>query len=242
MAQKSTRTTVPTVSAGGRSVGLQVGVAAVLVVVVVVAVIAVLQARDGADAPATAPAAATEQGGFVVGDPDAPVTVEVVEDFQCPACQQFEGLNADLLAQYAASGDVAVEYRGIAFLDRASSTAYSTRALNASACVMGEGEETWTAFHDALFAVQPPEGGAGLPDDVLVDLAVEAGADEDAVAGCIADGTYEAWAEDVTEAAFDGGVEGTPTVLVDGEPVASLEPAALQSAIDAAVAAARDGS
>jgi len=235
---RKTRTPDPP-TAPTRSVGLQLGVAAVLVVVVVVAVIAVLQARDDAADAAAAPPAATERGGFVVGAPDAPVTVEVVEDFQCPACRQFEAANAELLADYAASGDVAVEYRGIAFLDRASTTAYSTRALNASACVMAEGVETWAAFHDALFTVQPPEGGAGLPDATLVDLAVQAGAEEDAVAQCVADRTWEAWTEDVTEAAFEGGVEGTPTVLVDGEPVERLDPASLRAAVDAAVEAAR---
>ena len=29
--------------------------------------------------------------------------------------------------------------------------------------------------------------------------------------------TYDPWVADVTEKAFDSGVEGTPTILIDGE-------------------------
>lgn len=196
--------------------------------------------RGGSDAPLAVdgevPAATTNDGGFVVGNPDAAVTIEVVEDFQCPVCQQFEAAAGELLDSYAAGDDVKVEYRGIAFLDRASSTDYSSRALNASACVMDSGAEVWKEFHRQLYLQQPPEGGAGLSDDQLVSIATEAGADEAAVSSCVADQTYADWVGATTDRAGDDGVTGTPTLFVDGEKLAGFTPEELQAAVDKALA------
>lgn len=185
--------------------------------------------------PGLAPPAATADGSFVVGNPDAPVTVQVVEDFQCPACQAFEAAAGDVLDEYAAGDEVNIEYRGIAFLDRASTTNYSTRALNASACVMGEGEEVWKEFHRQMYLQQPAEGTAGLPDSDLVRIATEAGADEAAVSSCVEDSTYDDWAGSTTEQSADDGVDSTPTVFVDGEVVEVTSVESLTSAVDAAL-------
>lgn len=224
-----------------RSRLLQAGVAVALVVVVLLAAVAVLAARDEAGEPAGAPAGVDDRGAVVLGAEDAAVRVDVVEDFQCPACQAFEAAAGTLLDEAAASGDVQVAYHQIAFLDRASTTEYASRAANAAACTLdAAGAETWKELHDLLYAEQPPEGGAGLDDAQLVDLAVRAGAEEDAVASCVEDGTFRGWVEEQTTAAFEEGVagqpvSGTPTVVVDGETVEAT-PEALQAAIDAALA------
>lgn len=221
-----------------RTVLLQVGVAALVVVVVLAVTVAVLRAQDSAaQAPAAIPPQVDGSGALVLGDPDADVTVEVVEDFQCPACRAFEAAQGDLLRSYAegdaGDGRVNVAYRGIAFLDDASSTDYSTRALSASACVMAEGDGVWSRFHRSLFEQQPPEGGAGLSDEQLVDLAGAAGADEDVVRRCVAEGTYTDWAAATTARAGDDGVTGTPTVYVNGTELD--DPAGLADAVDAAL-------
>jgi protein-disulfide isomerase len=216
-----------------RTIAIQAGVAAAAVIAVLLVTVAYLSSTED-DAPSATPAAVNDRGAFVVGNPDAPVTVEVVEDFQCPACRAFEETASDLLASYAEGDDVNVAYRGIAFLDRASSTNYSSRALNTSACVMEEGEDVWTAFHQAMFEQQPPEGGEGLTDDALVDIAVDAGASEDVVRPCVEDQTYADWVESTTQQAGDDGVNGTPTVFVDGEKLDETTPEAIQAAVEEA--------
>lgn len=182
----------------------------------------------------TAPPQVTADGGFTIGDADAPVTVQVVEDFQCPVCKQFEATSGDVLNQYAAGSDVKVQYRGIAFLDRASTTDYSTRALNTSACVMGQGEDVWKEFHRQMYLQQPAEGSAGLPDSELISIAVTAGADESAVTSCVNDSTYKDWTKSTTDKAFDDGVTGTPTLFVNGTQVDGFTTEALQAAVAAA--------
>src|SRR5262249_28969188 len=110
-----------------------------------------------------------------------------------------------------------VEYHPIAFLDAASTTDYSSRALGAAACALDEaGIDAYLQMHELLFLHQPPEGSAGLSDGQLADLAEQAGADRGAVADCMGQGPFAGWAEAATEQASKDGVTGTPTILVDG--------------------------
>jgi protein-disulfide isomerase len=216
-----------------RTIAIQVGVVVVVVAAIIGGTVFALQSSD--DAPAAAPSGVTADGGYVVGDPDAAVTVEVVEDFQCPACKSFEEASGGVLDELAETDGVNVEYRGIAFLDRASTTDYSSRALNASACVIEAADtEVWREFHRQMFLQQPPEGGAGLPDSDLVRIAEDAGAED--VESCIRDMTFGDWVESTTDEAFDNGVSGTPTLFVNGEVVEDVSPAGIQAAVDEALA------
>lgn len=215
------------------------GIAAgVVLVVAVVVVIVVQMQRTSTSADAPVPAN-TVEGGLViaVGDPDAPVTVDIYEDFLCPACRQFEEQAGATLAELVADGSVLVRYRPIAILDRLSTDAYPTRSLNAAAAVVdAAGSDAFLAFHDALFAEQPAENGPGLTDERLVELAAEAGADGAAIAEAIAGLRFEDWTRTVTDAASRAGVAGTPTVLVDGQvlPPEQRSPEGLAAAVEAA--------
>lgn len=219
-----------------RTLIVQVSVVLAVIVVVVGGTLAVLSAQDGGSDNATAPANVTDDGSIVEGNPDAAVTLQVIEDFQCPACQAFEAAAGDLLDQYAKSGDVRVEYRGISFLADNSTTQYSSRALNASACVVAEDPDSWKAFHDAMFVNQPPEGGAGLSDDQILNIIEDAGVDRGAVESCVTDEQYAGWAESNTDAVLGADYfSGTPTLLLDGEPLKSNDPAKLKKAVDEAI-------
>ena len=59
-------------------------------------------------------------------------------------------------------------------------------------------------YHSLLFANQPAEGTAGPDDDQLIEWAVEAGADEDAVRQPIEDKVYEQWIENATDQMSQG--------------------------------------
>jgi protein-disulfide isomerase len=81
------------------------------------------------------------------------------------------------------------------------------------------GPQTAKKFHDLLYENQPEENSDGLSDEELIDLAVQAGAPREQVAGPIESGKFEQWVANATEAASQAGVTGTPTVMVDGEQV-----------------------
>ena len=202
-----------------RALVVAASVIGVLIVVIAIAV-GLQQGGNGEGQTSTPPDNAVDDYALAIGDNDAPVTVTVYEDMMCPYCGLFEEVSSERLKEYAESGDVEVRYHVVSFLDRASEDRYSTRAANALAVVLDTaGAEVAVEFHDALFANQPEEGGAGLSDEQMIDMAVEAGADEDAITGPIADLKFEPWVEDATEAWSKAGYTGTPTVTVNDEKV-----------------------
>ncbi|SNR40551.1 DsbA family protein [Blastococcus mobilis] len=215
------------------------GTVAVLAALVALIILGVRQDQWTADASAAAPANTTADGAAVrIGDPDAPVTLTVYEDFLCPACRSFEDVLGPTLAELVADGTAAAEYRPIAILDHASPDAYPTRALNAAAVVTDTaGPEAFLAFHDLLFAHQPAEGGAGLSDAQLIALAERAGATGPQVEAGIRERAFQDWTRRVTDNAGRDGVTSTPTILINGEPLAERTPQGLQDAVRAAAAA-----
>ncbi|GAA4682563.1 DsbA family protein [Phytohabitans rumicis] len=163
----------------------------------------------------TAPPGAVENGtGIAMGD--GPVKIDVYEDFICPACGQFETQSGATLDQLVADGKATVVYHPLAFLDRMSSTNYSTRASAASGAAAEGGK--FREFAKALFAKQPAEGSAGLTDNELIEIGRSVGLG-DAFAQAVRDGKYKAWTAHVTDEASGDGVTGTPTVRVAGKDV-----------------------
>jgi protein-disulfide isomerase len=216
-----------------RTIAVAVG-AAVLVAIALVVVIVIQSNRTATSANAAVPGNTVDGGNvIVVGSADAPVTVDLYEDFQCPNCKNFEDQTGKTLAQLVADGTVQAHYHGMAFLDTSANDDYSTRALNAAAAVVDTaGPDAYQKFHDLLFANQPPETGSGLTDDQLVEYATQAGAS--GVEQDIRDLTYGDWVAQVTDQASKDGVTGTPTVIVDGTKLDDLSPDGLTAAVDAA--------
>jgi len=198
-----------------------VGIGALVALVVAIVLVVV---RDSSTTDRAAPQAAegvAAPAGLTTDDPiaigDGPVTVTVYFDYLCPACGAFEEANGEALDQLLLADDVTVDLRPIAFLDDLSAgTEYSTRAANALATVVdGDPSHAWD-FHRALYAHQPREGEEGLTDQQLADIARDVGVPEQ-VAALFTEGRFEAWVAQRTEQAFADGVEGTPTILVDGK-------------------------
>lgn len=190
------------------------GVAAVFVLIVGGAILWTVLSKEDVDAPG----AGQGEYGVSIGDADADHEIVIYEDFLCPICGQLEASSNEGLAQAAEDGKALVEYRPIAILTQFGD--YSVRSANAFKTVLeSAGPEEAKKFHDLLFEDQPAEGDpdSHYTDDELVDLAVEAGATEDDVRDDIEGLTYEDWVDEATAAAIDANVEGTPTILLDGE-------------------------
>jgi protein-disulfide isomerase len=199
-----------------------IGVLVALVVAVIAVVVRDPASTDRApravDGEVVAPSGLGPEGSIAVGD--GPVTVTVFFDYLCPACGAFEEANGDTLQELLLAEDVTVDLRPIAFLDQLSAgTEYSTRSANALATVVDADPDHAWPFHRALYAHQPPEGVEGLTDDQLASIARGVGVPAQ-VAALFAEGRHEGWVAQQTARAFASGVEGTPTILVDGKPFA----------------------
>lgn len=206
-----------------RKIAIQVGVAAVLVALVAAIGIGIAVKKSDSDTSTSAaqlPAtggAVTETGTVVIGNPDAKVKVRVVADLQCPACKQFEAANGETLAKAAADGTASVEYQIISFLDKASTNQYSSRAANASFCVAKSDTTKYQSWLQTMFEKQPAEGGAGLSNDELVQIATDVGYTDPAVATCIDDKPYNDYIQQVTQTTLQSGVKSTPSVYINGQ-------------------------
>ncbi len=206
-----------------------------LVVLVIAATFVLIHAsKTSKTESAIAPANLSSNGSIVVGQPTAPVTLVAYEDFQCPACEDFEQGSAGQIQQWVSDGTVKVEYRPIAFLDRMSSTGYSTRALNIAAALVNSDPAAFAAFHASLYTHQPKEGSAGLTDAQLIQYAVDAGGPRAALEQAAKNGTYKAWAAKTTDAASKAGVVETPTLIVNGQKLKDHSPATVKKAVEAA--------
>jgi len=170
-------------------------------------------AADGDPVASTAPAA---------GDP---VAIVMYVDYQCPYCAQFETTNASQIEQWVTAGMATVEIHPIANLDSQSlGTRYSSRSANAAACVANFEPEQFWAVNSAFYANQPEEQTSGLDTAAIKTLVADAGASSQEVSDCIGSETFKSWVTDATlrtRSAIPNSdltsVEGTPTVLVNGQ-------------------------
>lgn len=154
--------------------------------------------------------------GQAMGDPDAPVLIEVWEDFQCPACRDYSTNTEPLISEnYVATGDVYYVFRHFAFLDDRAPGNESKQAANASMCA-AEQERFWD-YHDMLFANWDGENRGAFSDKRLVAFAEALDLDMDSFESCFNDNTYRS---DIDQDKADGtavGVTGTPSVFVNGQ-------------------------
>jgi protein-disulfide isomerase len=172
-----------------------------------------------------------DRNGITIGQPGAKARIEIFADYLCPFCKQFEAETRSAVDKWVADGTASVKYAPVAILDDMSTTDYSTRAAAASGCAADGGK--FAEFSKALFDRQPAERTAGLPDSQLITIGTEAGAGS-GFAQCVKDGTYTGWAAEVTDNASKAGMQGTPTVKVNGKILSKPTLAALTAAVEQA--------
>jgi protein-disulfide isomerase len=197
-----------------------------------------IAAQAGA-APGAVTGSITDQGAIRIGKPNAKATVRVVADLQCPACQAFEAANGQTITDEVNNGTAVVEYNIIAFLDKSSGgTRYSSRAANAAYCVATSDPAKFLPWLLTMYQLQPPEGGTGLPNDKLVQIATAAGYTDPAVAQCINDDKYDGYVQKTTKDVLNSGISSTPSVFVNGKQVTNaqelMQPGGIKQAIEAA--------
>ena len=166
---------------------------------------------------------ATIDSGVMVGNQQAPVTVDLYEDFQCPICKDLEANLGKQLAPEVKATAVKVNYHIISILDRVSNgNRYASRAANAGYCAADVSTDAFVKFHDLLFGkdaagvqVQPAENSNGRGDADLIRYGKEAGITSADFSTCVTSQKHAALVSGVTDAASKRGVTGTPTVFIN---------------------------
>lgn len=160
--------------------------------------------------------------GTSLGDPNAPVRVEVWEDFQCPACKTYtEGTEAQLIATYVETGVVYYTFYQYPFIDGTLSErtiawndGESDHAANASLCA-AEQDRFWD-YHDMLFANWNGENQNAFADERLLRFAEVLELDMDSFTQCFEDDRYRDRIEEEYTLGQQWGNTGTPSVYVNG--------------------------
>ncbi|MFF2408603.1 thioredoxin domain-containing protein [Streptomyces sp. NPDC058092] len=171
--------------------------------------------------PVVAPSGATGKDSLAirVGADNAPSTLTIWEDFRCPVCAQFENAFRDTAHQLETSGQVKIEYHLATLIDGNLGGSGSLRAANAAACAQNVGK--FSAYHDVLYRNQPPETDDAFGDNAkLIELSKKVpGLDTSAFRSCVEDGKHDSWVQKSNTAFRNGGFQGTPAALLNGEPI-----------------------
>jgi protein-disulfide isomerase len=202
-----------------RRKGLLVGATAVAVIVAGTGIgIAVQTSRTHSDAPYVVPANA-DGTTIVYGNPNAKNTLQVYEDFRCPICDELEKSAGPAIQALADNGTYKIEYHMATFLDGNLGGNGSAVALNAAAAALNESTAKFKAFHDELYANQPPETTDGFNSTaVMLKLAAKVpGLVTPAFTKAVDDNTYGPWVSKVSDAFNTSGVTGTPTLKLNGK-------------------------
>lgn len=153
----------------------------------------------------------TANGSAIFFDNGAATTIDVWEDPQCPVCKLFADANGSYLESLVREKKANVRYHVLSFLGDE-----SVRAANASFCAADEGQ--YLDFHKALYAVQSPLENSGFwSNDTLVKMGKKIGITSTTFETCVTKGSKV----DLVKANYDSmskfGVQGTPTVFINGK-------------------------
>ncbi|HYN47951.1 MAG TPA: thioredoxin domain-containing protein [Candidatus Nanopelagicales bacterium] len=172
-----------------------------------------------APSPSPVPTAAPSAGpteppaGNTIGRLDAPVTVEVWADYQCPFCRLEDQLFGGAIdREYVTPGIVRIVYRDFAFLGQE-----STDAAVAARCAGAQDPAAQRRYHDALYTFQQGENEGRFARANLVQVAEIAGVSSSAAfTACLDDPAVAKAVADETTAGRNVGVTSTPTLRLRG--------------------------
>jgi protein-disulfide isomerase len=214
---------------------ITIGLIALGAALVVFAVVAP-QLRPVAEIVTVTPAALPDADGLSLGDPNASVTIDVFEDFQCSACQRFTENTEPLVIQnLVAIGKARYVFHNYPFLDGsgAGSSGESDQAANASMCA-NEQDKFWE-MHSSLYANWSGENQGAFSTRRLQAIAESIGLDVAAFNSCFSAKKYEAEIQADFDLGEQMGVSGTPTVFVNGRRVGQANTVASYQEIAEAV-------
>lgn len=209
-----------------------------------------------------APANTTGKDGttVVIGKSTAKKTLKLYEDPRCPICATFEQTVGPTVTKDLDAGKYKIQYIGGTFLDGDSDEKGkiqigsrgegSKNAMSAMGAALNVSQEAFLEYKSALYSAKyhPEETTDKFKsDDYLIKVAntVDALKNNTTFQNAVKNGTYDAWALAMSEtwSTNKDGVNGTPSLVMDGKKVttsdgnAPMTVADFTTAIDAALKA-----
>ena len=161
--------------------------------------------------PAVTSTIDTANGSAITFDNGAATTIDVWEDSQCPVCKLFEDANGEYIESLIREKKANVRYHVLSFLGDE-----SVRAANASFCAADEGQ--FLDFHKAIYAVQSSVENSGFwSNETLVQIGKKIGITSTKFEDCVTKGSKVDLVQANSDSMSKFGVQGTPTVFINGK-------------------------
>ncbi|MBM3908178.1 MAG: thioredoxin domain-containing protein [Gemmatimonadetes bacterium] len=175
---------------------------------------------------------AKADAGRIIGSPSATVWMIIISDFECPYCKQWhDDAWEPIRREYVETGKLRVAYVNLPL----SMHRNAVPAAHAAMCAAVQGK--FWPVQDAMFRTQGEWKGLGDAHPFFERLAREAGADAEALSGCVKSEVMRPLIQADEERATRAGAQSTPTFFVGGQPLVGAQPLAVfRGAIEAALA------
>ena len=198
------------------------------VAVVVVAIVVVLIATGGSSSSkppevtsttatkqvsaVTKELAGTTQKGIVLGNPNAPVTMQYYGDLECPICRDFTlGALPPIITKWVKTGKLKIEYRS---LETATREPETFRTQQIAALAAGKQNKAWN-YIETFYHEQGEEGSGYVTESYLKGLAQQVpGLNLTQWTTDRGNQQYQAQIAVDTQEANNNGFTGTPAFLI----------------------------
>jgi protein-disulfide isomerase len=158
--------------------------------------------------------------GEILGRDDAPVTLDVWSDFQCPFCGSFARTYLPrLVSDFVVGGQLRIVPHDVAFVGRGDPNE-SVDAAVAASCAADQ--DRYWQFHDIVFWNQNSENAGAFSEARLQEMADRVGLDRSSWDTCRADPKRAQAVAATTSQALSSGINSTPTLVLNGTATAGL--------------------
>lgn len=163
-----------------------------------------------------------------LGNKNAKIAIVEFADLRCPFCEQFfTQTEPQIIKDYVDTGKATFSFRQYPFLGPSSNVA-------ADAAECAQDQNKFWAFHDYMYKNQPDESDTSMYNtDSLTTIAGQLGMNTDTFRSCLDNKTDDARAQADMADGQKVGVNGTPTIFINGLPVVGAQPySAFKTVID----------
>lgn len=145
-------------------------------------------------------------GGFILGDPDAAVTIVEFQDWYCPHCQDYKPTADQFIREYVATGKARYEFRALTTAG-ANAQPNTSQLYSMLECIENQKPGSFFYASDLAYSlILSGERGAGISQA----LAERTGADYAAMLRCTQDEATQATAD--VRLATSVGASSTPAL------------------------------
>lgn len=171
--------------------------------------------------PEASPVVNPDLRGYILGESNASHTLQIYSDYRCPHCRDFaHNVEPELIVDFVETGRINLELIdftvvGVPAFDQLHvDVLESVQAAEAAACAAEQ--NAFLPYRTWLFDGPVSLEVGDFADSHLLKAALDLGLDIELFLNSLADGKFEAGVISMVELGISRGVQGTPTMILDG--------------------------